>query len=173
MYVDPSGHFPFFLLTALLAVGITAAVDYIPDQEFDLHWGWYVGAAVAGAVIGLGISYYATGSVFSSTGKVFRGLFGKTTLYRSVSVDELDDIKKTGKFNLKEGMQAKQFGLNLDETRIFGNQAPFDFDVSVKDIYLDLDELAGSFESNRKISISTKNVVEDVDIVDYSLQENK
>ena len=122
MYVDPSGHFPFFLLTALLAVGITAAVDYIPDQEFDLHWGWYVGAAVAGAVIGLGISYYATGSVFSSTGKVFSGLFGKTTLYRSVGLDELDDIKKTGRFNLGKGsMEAKQFGLSLDETKMFGN----------------------------------------------------
>ena len=24
---------------------------------------------------------------------------------------------------------------NFDETRVFGNQAPFDFDVSVKDIY--------------------------------------
>ena len=104
-----------------MALGITAAFDYIPDQEFDLHWGWYVGAAVAGAVIGSGISYYGTGSVFSSTGKVFGGLFGKTTLYRSVGVDELDDIKKTGKYNLKDGMQVKQFGLDLDETRIFGN----------------------------------------------------
>ena len=121
MYADPSGHFPFFLLIALLAVGIIAAVDYIPDQDLDLHWGWYVGAAVAGAVIGLGISYYATGSAFSSVSKVFSGLFRKTTLYRSVSVNELDDIKKTGKFNLKDGMQVKQFGLDLDETRIFGN----------------------------------------------------
>lgn len=65
MCVDPSGHFLFFLLTAMLAVGITAAVDYIPDQELDLHWGWYVGAAVLGAAVGLGISYYATGSAFS------------------------------------------------------------------------------------------------------------
>ena len=129
MYADPSGHFPFFILTAIIGAvigaGITAAVDYIPDKEFDLHWGWYVGAGVLGAAIGAGIgmavSYYATGSAFSSVSKVFSGLFGKTTLYRSVSVDELDDIKKTGKFNLKDGMQVKQFGLDLDETRIFGN----------------------------------------------------
>ena len=46
MYADPSGHFPLFILTALIGafigVGITAAADYIPDKEFDLHWGWYV-----------------------------------------------------------------------------------------------------------------------------------
>ena len=46
MYGDPSGNLPFFILTAIIGavigVGITAAVDYIPDQEIDLHWGWYV-----------------------------------------------------------------------------------------------------------------------------------
>lgn len=129
-FVDPSGHLAFWIITALIGaaigVGITAAVDFIPDQEFNLHWGWYVGAGVAGALIGAGIgmavSYYATGSAFSSVGRVFNGLFGKTTLYRSVSPDELADIQKTGKFNLKDGfMESKQFGLSLDETRRFGN----------------------------------------------------
>ena len=97
MYADPSGHFPFFLLTALLAVGITAAVDYIPDQEFDLHWGWYVGVAVLGAAVGLGISYYATGSAFSSVGKVFSGLFGKTTFYRTMSADDYATLQASSK----------------------------------------------------------------------------
>ena len=129
-YADPSGHLAFWIITALIGaavgVGITAAVDYIPDQKFNLHWGWYVGAGVAGALIGAGIgmavSYYATGNAFSSVGRVFNGLFGKTTLYRSVSPDELADIQKTGKFNLKDGfMESKQFGLSLDETRRFGN----------------------------------------------------
>jgi len=123
MYADPSGHFPFFLLVALLSVGVTAAVDYIPDQEVNLHWGWYAGAAVLGAAVGLGISYYATGSAFSSVGKVFSGLFGKTTLYRSVGPDELADIQKTSKFNLGKGMESKQFGLSLDETRLFGKHS--------------------------------------------------
>ena len=95
-YCDPSGHFAFFLLTALLAVGTVAAIDYIPDQEFNLHWGWYAGAAVLGAAIGLGISYYATGSAFSSVGKVFSGLFGKTTYYRTMSVDDYATLKSTG-----------------------------------------------------------------------------
>lgn len=44
----------------------------------------------------------------------------KPTLYRSVGPDELADIQKTGKFNLGDGMEAKQFGLSLDETRMFG-----------------------------------------------------
>ena len=119
--VDSSGHFPFFILTALLAVGITAVVDYVPDQKFNLHWGWYVGAAAIGTIIGLGIAHYATGSAFSPIGKVFSGLFGKTTLYRSVGLDELADIQKTGRFNLGNGsMEVKQFGLSLDETKIFG-----------------------------------------------------
>ena len=129
-YCDSSGHLAFWIITALIGaaigVGITAAVDYIPDKEWDLHWGWYIGAGVAGALIGAGIgmavSYYATGSAFSSTERVFSGLFGKTTLYRSVSPDELADIQKTGKFNLKDGfMESKQFGLSLDETRKFGS----------------------------------------------------
>ena len=73
-YRDPSGHLAFFVLTAIIGaaigVGITAAVDYIPDQEFDLHWGWYVGAGLLGAAIGAGIgmaiSYSATGTLTAS-----------------------------------------------------------------------------------------------------------
>ncbi|MBQ9144921.1 MAG: RHS repeat-associated core domain-containing protein [Clostridia bacterium] len=105
-YVDPSGNLPFFILTAIIGavigVGITAAVDYIPDKEFNLHWGWYVGAGALGAAIGAGIgmavSYYATGSIASSTGNVFASLFKSTSLYRSVGPDELADLKAIGKF---------------------------------------------------------------------------
>ena len=105
-YVDPSGHFPFFILTAIIGavigVGIIAAVDYIPDKEFNLHWGWYVGAGVLGAAIGAGIgmvvSYYATGSITSSTGQVFTSLFQSASLYRSIGPDKLADLKATGKF---------------------------------------------------------------------------
>ncbi len=70
-YVDPSGYLPFFVITlligAVVGLGVTAAVDYIPDKEFDLHWGWYVLGGVAGALIGTGIgmviSYSATGTL--------------------------------------------------------------------------------------------------------------
>lgn len=103
--VDPSGHLAFFVLTAIIGaavgVGITAAVDYIPDQEFDLHWGWYVGAGLLGAAIGAGIgmavSYYATGSIASSTSHVMSGLFGKTSFYRSMSAEDYAYLKSTGK----------------------------------------------------------------------------
>ena len=105
MYADPSGNLPFFILTAIIGavigVGITAAVDYIPDKKFNLHWGWYVGAGVLGAVIGAGIgmavSYYATGSIASSTGKVFSGLFGKTAFYRTMSADDYATLQTSGK----------------------------------------------------------------------------
>ena len=91
MYADPSGHFPLFILTALIGaiigVGITAAVDYIPDKEFDLHWGWYVLGgtigALVGAVIGMAISYSATGTLtadvrwISAFNKASRGDYSK------------------------------------------------------------------------------------------------
>ena len=104
-YADPSGHLAFFIVTAIigaaLGLGITAAVDLIPDQEFNLHWGWYVGAGLLGAAIGAGVgmavSYYATGSIASSTGKVMSGLFGKTSFYRTMSADDYASLKSTGK----------------------------------------------------------------------------
>ena len=73
-YCDPSGHLAFWIITALIGaavgVGITAAVDYIPDQEFDLHCGWYVLGGTAGALIGAGIgmaiSYSTTGTLSAS-----------------------------------------------------------------------------------------------------------
>jgi len=71
MYADPSGHLPFFIITAFIGLvvglGVTAAVDYISDKEFDLHWGWYVLGGAIGALIGAGIgmtiSYSATGTL--------------------------------------------------------------------------------------------------------------
>ena len=44
-----------------------------------------------------------------------------TTLYRSVSNAEAEDILATGRFNLPSGgMESKQFAYDLDETRQFG-----------------------------------------------------
>ena len=116
--VDPSGHLAFFVLTAIIGaavgVGITAAVDFIPDQEFDLHWGWYVGAGLLGAAIGAGfgmaVSYYATGSVFSSTSQVFNSLLNSVSLYRTVGPNELADLKTTRKFrSSRTSMEGKYF----------------------------------------------------------------
>ena len=107
-YVDPTGHFPFFILTALIGTaigfGITTLVDYCDDgQVFNgsVHWGWYIGGALIGAVVGAGIgmliSYYATGSVTSSVSNVINGLFGKTTLYRTMSNADYNELVSTGK----------------------------------------------------------------------------
>ena len=117
-YADPSGHLAFFVVTAIvgaaLGLGITAAVDYIPDQEFNLHWGWYVGAGLLGAAIGAGIgmavSYYATGSILSSTSQVFNGLFNSISLYRSVGPNELADLKTSKMFRPgRTSMEGKYF----------------------------------------------------------------
>jgi hypothetical protein len=54
----------------VIGVGATAAVDYFSDGEWNLHWGWYVGAGLLGAAIGAGIgmavSYSATGTLAAS-----------------------------------------------------------------------------------------------------------
>ena len=130
-YADPSGHLAFFIVTAIigaaLGLGITATVDYIPDQEFNLHWGWYVGAGLLGAAIGAGIgmmvSYYTTGSIASSTGKVLTSLFKSTSLYRSVGPDELADIKATGKFrDGPNSMEGKFFAKTKKGARKWGQK---------------------------------------------------
>ena len=109
-YADPYGNLPFFILTAIIGavigVGITAAVDYIPDQEFDLHWSWYVFGGAIGALVGTGIgmitSYYTTGSVASSVGNVCDILFGKT-FYRTMSSDDFAYLQKTNKIKWAGG----------------------------------------------------------------------
>ena len=48
---------------------------------------------------------------------------GSTTVYRSVSNAEAQDIRNTGRFNLPpDGMECKQFGFSLSETRQFGEK---------------------------------------------------
>ena len=55
-----------------------------------------------------------------------------TTVYRSVSGAEAQDIKNTGRFNLAPGgMESKQFGFNLSETRQFGNKIYVDVEISL------------------------------------------
>lgn len=81
-------------------------VDYFDDGEIfngSVHWGWYLGATLLGAAVGAGvgmaISYYATGSVTASTGKVLSGLFGKSTYYRTMSADDYTQLHSSGKLN--------------------------------------------------------------------------
>ena len=71
----------------------------------------------------------------------------------------------------KKYYYVRYFNPSLDR-KLTASEMSYELEISVKDIYLDLDELAEFFENNRKISISTNNVVEDVDIVDYTLQGN-
>ena len=90
-YTDPSGHLAFWVVAAIIGaavgVGITAAVDYIPDQEFNLHWGWYVGAGLLGATVAVTFGYtyddndnfgfYATVSIGAGTPSA--GISGSVT----------------------------------------------------------------------------------------------
>ena len=96
-------------------------------------------AAIGASMIGSGVGGIAGGYISeafhgsfelgSFIGNIVGGIIGGqiyqelTTikLYRSVSANEMSNIKATGKFSLKNGaMESKQFGMNLKETRQFG-----------------------------------------------------
>jgi len=80
------------------------------DPTGEAGWHWALGAA----------AYAATRTP-------------TTTVYRSVGTAEAQDIKSTGRFNLvRGGMESKQFGFNLDETRQFGNMMKQEPIVSAK-----------------------------------------
>lgn len=80
-----------------------------------------LGAAI-GAGIGMAVSYYATGSIASSTGQVFTSLFKSTSLYRSVGPDEFADLKTTGKFRQgPNSMEGKFFANSKKGAMKWGN----------------------------------------------------
>ena len=99
----------------------TAASTSSSIKEFNDRGSWGTVAATAGgAVLGIGSAYVST-------------RIPTTKVYRSVSNAEARDIKATGRFNLAPGgMESKQFGFNLAETRRFGNMMGQNAIVSAK-----------------------------------------
>lgn len=79
-------------------------------REFNEQGSWGTVAATAGSAIFSGIATYVATRTPT------------TTVYRSVSEAEAQDIKTTGQFNIAPGgMESKQFGFDLAETRQFGS----------------------------------------------------
>ena len=100
---------------------VTAASTSSSVKEFNDKGNWGTVAATAGgAVVGGAGAYISTRTP-------------TTKVYRSVSNAEAQDIKNTGQFNLSPGgMESKQFGFNLAETRQFGNMMGQNTIVSAK-----------------------------------------
>ena len=100
---------------------VTAASTSSSIKEFNNQGNWGTVAATAGgAILGGGSAYVSTRTP-------------TTKVYRSVSNAEAQDIKATGQFNLAPGgMESKQFGFNLAETRQFGNMVGQNTIVSAK-----------------------------------------
>ena len=100
---------------------VTAASTSSSVKEFNDKGNWGTVAATAGgAVVGGAGAYVSTRTP-------------TTKVYRSVSNAEAQDIKNTGQFNLSPGgMESKQFGFNLAETRQFGNMMGQNTIVSAK-----------------------------------------
>lgn len=100
---------------------VSASLTSSTPQEFAEKGNWGTVAATAGgAVLGGGSAYISTRTP-------------TTKVYRSVSNVEAPDIKATGQFNLTPGgMESKQFGFDLAETRQFGNMMGQNTIVSAK-----------------------------------------
>lgn len=92
------------------SLALSALADSASVEDFNNKGNWgTVAATVGGAVFGGGSAYISTRTP-------------TTKVYRSVSNAEVQNIKATGQFNLvPEGMECKQFGFDLAETRKFGN----------------------------------------------------
>ena len=103
------------------AAVMSAAISSGSAQEFADQGNWVtVATTAAGAVLGGASAYVSTRTP-------------TTKVYRSVSNAEAQDIKATGKFNLAPGgMESKQFGFDLAETRQFGNMMGQNTIVSAK-----------------------------------------
>lgn len=100
---------------------VAAASTSSSVKEFNDQGDWGTVAATAGGAIFNGAAAYAATRTPT------------TTVYRSVSSAEAQDIKNTGQFNLAPGgMESKQFGFNLSETRQFGNMMGQNTIVSAK-----------------------------------------
>lgn len=87
-----------------------AAVNSNSVKEFNSRGNWGTVSAVAGGTLFGGAAAYTATRV------------PPTKVYRSVGNAESQNIRNTGRFNLAPGgMESKQFGFNLSETRQFGN----------------------------------------------------
>ena len=96
--------------TVLGIAAVEAAASSSSVQEFNDRGNWGTVASTAGGAVLGGVGAYV--STRTPTTKV----------YRSVSNAEAQNIKVTGQLNLAPGgMESKQFGFDLAETRQFGN----------------------------------------------------
>lgn len=110
------GSSAIYGVTAISAASTSRSV-----KEFNNKGSWGTVAATAG------------GAVFGGAGAYVSTKTPTTKVYRSVSKAEAQDIKATGQFNLAPGgMESKQFGFNLAETRRFGSMMGQNTIVSAK-----------------------------------------
>lgn len=106
----------FFTMSALNAYSTSSSWEEFGEQG---NWETVIGTAGAGLAGGLS-TYWSM-------------RMPKTKVYRSVNLAESQDIKATGRFNLLSGgMESKQFGFNLAETKQFGKMVGQNIIVSAK-----------------------------------------
>ena len=146
LVISAGGVAPAVMAAASVANGFTAG-----STTATIAAGALVGASTAMAASTISsiensdsLEDFADKGQYAVTSTFFGGAIGalsaysmtrtpKTKMYRSVSQSEADSIKQNKKFIISDkGMDCKQFGLSLSETKKFGEWAGQDIVVSVK-----------------------------------------
>ena len=114
---------PFDLLPECLEGGIGSSYSLYATRSrvaaYDANLLGYYSSGVTSAV--RNPRYYIVPGAVTVTDDMVRE--PTVRVYRSVSGAEAKDIQDTGRFNLSpNGMESKQFGLNINETRKFGEK---------------------------------------------------
>ena len=138
MFSDPAGE-SITIATLILigsalvgvaSAGYTAYAEYRAGFDTTQIIGDSICAGVAGfcLVYSMGMTAYQCYqnycylSGITPVTSISSNSVPQTTIYRSVSSAEAQSIQSTGKFSVAVGgMESKQFGLSLSETKQFGN----------------------------------------------------
>ena len=90
MYVDPSGHIAFFIVTAIIGAVIGFGIAAYNDYKVDGIWfngdvgsyiGYTLGGMAIGAVVGFMTSSLLAGNFLANCGQVYAGLHGLAWAY--------------------------------------------------------------------------------------------
>ena len=100
IYVDPSGHIPVPLITALIGglitTGVNFATDLIDDGSINKGYKSYLGSFAEGAIIGAGLGILGpSASLLAQTAMSFgTGVLGNST----------NQLISTGNVNIKNAV---------------------------------------------------------------------
>ena len=124
-YIDPSGHFPALLLSVIISMSVSllaeTASDLLDDGKLNSNLNDYLGAAVSGAIAGLGRGLIST-ALLSGIGEVLSQTFITNEingLGEAASVFAITAFSSAVGYGIGKGVQ--RFGGNAKFKSIIGN----------------------------------------------------